>query len=156
MGWFTADLLNCASTFKKSKSAILRNKYFRINVFKTVFAPYNIPEFRQVIVKNKTTWGVLLSLVPHTEALACPNCRNEQRRSPRRYVYGYTNHRCALNTYQMGINRCFVCDCFNGIARFLCVQTKAPSSTPYKTQMSVSKPSIPAHKAGSGIETSQN
>lgn len=39
---------------------------------------------------QNTYWfkrGNLLSLVPLVEALASPCCRNEQRRSPRRYVY---------------------------------------------------------------------
>ena len=32
-------------------------------------------------------WELYLLLVPRTEAFALPNVVNEQRRSPRRYVY---------------------------------------------------------------------
>ena len=40
-----------------------------------------------MVATHTKSVGIYLSLVPRIEALASPNCRNEQRRSPRRYVY---------------------------------------------------------------------
>lgn len=69
-------------------------------------------------------WGVLLSPVPHHEALARPSSQNEQRRSPRRYANGYAHHRRA-NTYPMDVNRCLAFDYFNRTAKFRDVKTQS-------------------------------
>ena len=47
-------------------------------------------------------WELYLLLVPRTEAFALPNVVNEQRRSPRRYVYTspYTDIRLIAKTQQ--------------------------------------------------------
>ena len=69
---------------------------------------------------HKKSVGVLLLLVPHSEALALPDSQEtRQRRSPRRYVYmrqtTEANNGCLLKctdiTYPMDVHCCFVVDC---------------------------------------------
>ena len=81
--------------------------------------------------------GIFLSLVPRIEALASPVCRNEQRRSPRRYVYDdklqesqwRLSATCLSDiTYPWASLLLWCLTTVFGTARFLCVKHKASSN----------------------------
>ena len=100
--------------------------------------------------KTKRRGKFFLLPVPHPEALACPNCRNEQRRSPRRYVFARQWWRTIH--IQWASTVALLLTISLGTARFLDVKYKASSkrrkkmSVPDTCKPTLKRASAPKHR----------